>query len=121
MLTASKEKEKDKVATYNVNSVDWNVEVKCKVATKPTTTLPSHYWPFHWVSRTASLPCGRIHCVVRSPQAIHAFQGELPCDLSFDAGAVIIILTRSSSQNDWWEGRLQGRVGIFPANYVKVL
>ncbi len=61
------------------------------------------------------------HCVPRSLQAIHAFHGELPCDLSFDAGAVIIILTRTSSQNDWWEGRLQGRVGIFPSNYVKVL
>ena len=36
-------------------------------------------------------------------------------------GDEIEILTRTNKENDWWEGKLQGRIGIFPANYVKVM
>lgn len=50
--------------------------------------------------------------------AIYPFEGQLPCDLSFKTGDRIEVLTRTDSQNDWWEGRLKGKVGIFPANYV---
>eukprot|EP00047_Mylnosiga_fluctuans_P022936 m.129392 g.129392 ORF g.129392 m.129392 type:complete len:416 (+) comp9431_c0_seq2:417-1664(+) len=78
----SHKKEAPAVATYNVNSVDWNSEVKCK--------------------------------------ALYDFHGEMPCDLKFEEGAVITVLTRTSSQDDWWEGRYKGHVGIFPANYVKL-
>jgi len=36
------------------------------------------------------------------------------------SGEVITVLTRTDTQADWWEGKLHGRVGIFPANYVKM-
>lgn len=52
--------------------------------------------------------------------AIHPFQGQIPCDLSFKAGEEIIVTTRTDSQNDWWEGKLKGKVGIFPANFVRL-
>ena len=35
-------------------------------------------------------------------------------------GDRIEVLTRTDTQNDWWEGRLKGKVGIFPANYVQI-
>lgn len=53
--------------------------------------------------------------------AIHPFTAQLPCDLSFKTGDQIEVLTRTETQDDWWEGRLHGTVGIFPANYVKIL
>ena len=37
------------------------------------------------------------------------------------SGDEIEILTRTERDNDWWEGKLRGHVGIFPANYVEVL
>ncbi|XP_048242069.1 SH3 domain-containing YSC84-like protein 1 isoform X2 [Haliotis rufescens] len=49
------------------------------------------------------------------------FRGQLSCDLSFKTGDRIEILTRTDSQFDWWEGSLQDKVGIFPANFVRVL
>ena len=57
------------------------------------------------------------------PQAItlHNYRAEMKCDLEFRKGQIIQIMTRSDSQNDWWEGRIEDRVGIFPANYVKML
>lgn len=54
-------------------------------------------------------------------QALYHFQGEMKCDLVFRKGQVIQIITLTETQNDWWEGRVDGRVGIFPANYVKLM
>ncbi|XP_043534750.1 SH3 domain-containing YSC84-like protein 1 [Chiloscyllium plagiosum] len=52
--------------------------------------------------------------------AMHSFEGQAPGDLSFRAGDKITVTTRTNSQFDWWEGKLHGNVGIFPANYVSV-
>ncbi|XP_071120339.1 SH3 domain-containing YSC84-like protein 1 [Mytilus edulis] len=52
--------------------------------------------------------------------ALHSFQGQLPCDLSFKAGDVIQVLTQTTSDSDWWEGECHGNIGLFPSNYVKV-
>jgi len=51
--------------------------------------------------------------------ATHPFTGQQPGDLSIAPGDRITVVTRTDSQYDWWEGRLaDGRVGIFPANFV---
>lgn len=51
--------------------------------------------------------------------AIHPFTGQQPGDLSFAPGDRITVITKTDSQYDWWEGQLDdGRVGIFPANFV---
>ncbi|XP_048387191.1 SH3 domain-containing YSC84-like protein 1 [Stegostoma tigrinum] len=52
--------------------------------------------------------------------AIHSFEGQAPGDLSFHAGDKITVMSRTNSQFDWWEGKLRGNTGIFPANYVSV-
>uniref|UniRef100_A0A3B3CCQ4 SH3 domain-containing YSC84-like protein 1 n=1 Tax=Oryzias melastigma TaxID=30732 RepID=A0A3B3CCQ4_ORYME len=51
--------------------------------------------------------------------AMHQFTAVNPGDLSFSPGDKITVITRTESQYDWWEGKLaDGRVGIFPANFV---
>lgn len=51
--------------------------------------------------------------------ATHPFTGQQPGDLSFVPGDRITVITKTESQYDWWEGKLDdGRVGIFPANFV---
>ena len=54
-------------------------------------------------------------------QALYNFKGEMKCDLEFRKGQVIYVLTRTDTQHDWWEGKIEDRVGIFPANYVKMM
>ena len=54
-------------------------------------------------------------------QALFNFRAEMKCDLEFRKGQVIQVMARTDTQNDWWEGKLEDRVGIFPANYVKLL
>lgn len=51
--------------------------------------------------------------------AVHPFSGQQPGDLSIVPGDRITVTTKTDSQYDWWEGQLEdGRVGIFPANFV---
>ncbi|XP_040283523.1 SH3 domain-containing YSC84-like protein 1 [Bufo bufo] len=58
----------------------------------------------------------RGNCVTAT--AIYPFEGLQPGDLSFQIGDKIIVTTKTDSQYDWWEGKLKGELGIFPANYV---
>lgn len=53
--------------------------------------------------------------------ALYSFSGEESGDLPFRKGDVITILKKSESQDDWWTGRVNGREGIFPANYVELV
>uniref|UniRef100_A0AAQ4S5U1 Osteoclast-stimulating factor 1 n=1 Tax=Gasterosteus aculeatus aculeatus TaxID=481459 RepID=A0AAQ4S5U1_GASAC len=55
----------------------------------------------------------------RSPQcrALYAYDAQDTDELSFNANDVIEILTEDPS--GWWFGRLRGREGMFPGNYVE--
>ncbi|XP_058407869.1 SH3 domain-containing YSC84-like protein 1 isoform X7 [Diceros bicornis minor] len=50
--------------------------------------------------------------------ALYSFEGQQPGDLNFQAGDKITVISKTDSHFDWWEGRLRGQTGIFPANYV---
>ncbi|XP_030054791.1 SH3 domain-containing YSC84-like protein 1 isoform X2 [Microcaecilia unicolor] len=52
--------------------------------------------------------------------ALYAFEGQQPGDLNFKAGDKITVTRKTDSQFDWWEGRVRGETGIFPANYVSL-
>ncbi|XP_070822826.1 myosin IEb [Chaetodon trifascialis] len=55
----------------------------------------------------------------RSPQcrALYAYDAQDTDELSFNADDLIEILTEDPS--GWWFGRLRGREGMFPGNYVE--
>nr|XP_036882335.1 SH3 domain-containing YSC84-like protein 1 [Manis javanica] len=50
--------------------------------------------------------------------ALYSFEGQQPGDLNFQAGDRILVISKTDSDFDWWEGKLRGQTGIFPANYV---
>ncbi|CAK7220832.1 BAR adaptor protein Hob1 [Sporothrix bragantina] len=52
--------------------------------------------------------------------ALYDYAAAQDGDLSFTAGDVIEIVTRSDNVNEWWTGKLHGRQGQFPGNYVQV-
>lgn len=49
--------------------------------------------------------------------AMYAFDGQNQGDLSFAEGERILVLKKTESTDDWWEGELKGVKGSFPANY----
>ena len=58
---------------------------------------------------------------LENARALFNFKGEMKCDLEFRKGQVIQIITKTDTQEDWWEGKIEDRIGIFPANYVKIM
>ncbi|KAI9013277.1 hypothetical protein BC832DRAFT_570445 [Gaertneriomyces semiglobifer] len=60
-------------------------------------------------------PAGQARAV-----AMYDFAGERADDLMFKKGDIINITKKTASQNDWWQGKCNGREGSFPANYVQL-
>lgn len=46
--------------------------------------------------------------------ALYDYSATAEGDLSFRAGDVIEIVSRTQNENEWWTGKLQGRSGQFP-------
>jgi len=63
-------------------------------------------------------PPARNNSSTQRAQALYDFAGESESELSFYAGDVINITKMVNA--DWAEGELNGRVGIFPLNYVQM-
>lgn len=55
---------------------------------------------------------------VETVTALYAYSAQAEGDLSFEAGDVIEIVSRTQNDNEWWTGRLRGREGQFPGKLV---
>ncbi|KAI0286718.1 hypothetical protein BGY98DRAFT_941598 [Russula aff. rugulosa BPL654] len=56
---------------------------------------------------------------VRYVVALYDFSAQADGDLDFKVGDRIEVVERTDSAEDWWTGRLGGRTGVFPGNYVQ--
>ncbi|KAL1974107.1 hypothetical protein VTN31DRAFT_5667 [Thermomyces dupontii] len=57
---------------------------------------------------------------VETVTALYDYEAQAHGDLSFSAGDIIEVVQRTDNTNEWWTGRLNGREGQFPANYVQL-
>lgn len=57
---------------------------------------------------------------VETATALYDFEAQAADDLSFNKDDVIEIVTRTQNENEWWTGKLRGKQGQFPGNYVHV-
>ncbi|KAF8610094.1 DUF500-domain-containing protein [Ceratobasidium sp. AG-I] len=53
--------------------------------------------------------------------ALFDFIAQESGDLSFTKGDVIIVMKKTNSMDDWWTGKVNGKEGIFPANFTEVV
>lgn len=72
--------------------------------------LPERYEP---PRSTPTVPSSQSEFV----EAIYAFQAQQDGDLNLQVGDKIEVLEKPSPE--WYKGRCNGRVGMFPSNYVK--
>ncbi|KAF2278861.1 reduced viability upon starvation protein [Westerdykella ornata] len=52
--------------------------------------------------------------------ALYDYEAQAEGDLSFLTGDVIEIVTRTQNDQEWWTGRVRGKTGQFPGNYVRI-
>jgi hypothetical protein len=53
--------------------------------------------------------------------ALFDFNAVEPGDVSFSKGQVITITKKTGTTDTWWTGKVNGRSGTFPANFVEVV
>lgn len=58
---------------------------------------------------------------VETATALYDYSAQAEGDLSFRAGDVIEIVSRTQNDNEWWNGKLQGKSGQFPGQYTTPL
>ncbi|CAJ2502843.1 Uu.00g102370.m01.CDS01 [Anthostomella pinea] len=57
---------------------------------------------------------------VETVTALYDYSAQAEGDLTFRAGDVIEIVSRTQNENEWWIGKAHGKQGQFPGNYVKL-
>ncbi|KAJ1822375.1 BAR adaptor protein Hob1 [Coemansia sp. RSA 2599] len=55
---------------------------------------------------------------VQYVEALYDYAAQAEGDLSFKEGDRIELVKRTEAKDDWWTGRLNGVVGVFPGTYV---
>jgi len=50
--------------------------------------------------------------------ALYDYEAQAEGDLSFTAGEIIEIVQRGASENEWWTGKVAGRQGQFPGEFL---
>ena len=48
-----------------------------------------------------------------------AYRASNSDELTLEVGDVVTVLSRQIEDDGWWRGELQGRVGVFPDNFVE--
>lgn len=96
------------MARANSTGSSWGAAAKAKGAAPPP--------PKPKPSRLAGAPT-----VADRAEALYDYEAQAAGDLSFATGDVIEIIEKGATENEWWTGRLNGRQGQFPGNYIRML
>ena len=61
------------------------------------------------------------HTTQPTATALYDYEAQAVGDLSFSFGDVIEVTVQGASENEWWQGRLRGKVGQFPGMFISFL
>jgi len=64
-------------------------------------------------------PKPKVEPSVQYVVALYDFDAQAEGDLDFKVGDRIEVVERTGSSEDWWTGKLNGKQGVFPGNYVQ--
>ena len=54
-------------------------------------------------------------------EVVFSYQGRSKDELTLQVGQVVNIITKGVEDAGWWKGELDGVVGVFPENFVKLI
>ncbi|KAF7846405.1 hypothetical protein BT93_L4456 [Corymbia citriodora subsp. variegata] len=91
--------------TAPTSSLAASIAAKAKPAPPPPKPKPN---------RLSGLPAPE------TVTALYDYEAQAHGDLSFNTGDVIEIISRTQNENEWWTGKVHGRQGQFPGNYVRL-
>ena len=54
-------------------------------------------------------------------RVVFTYTAENPDELSIQVGEVVNVLEKKLEDVGWWKGELNGKIGVFPDNFVELL
>lgn len=118
----------DSSATASVSSPrDSSVQEPHRGPPAASAPAPTSTWrPFAAAGNASTTPRTAEPKVLQRPtgrrcRCVYQFDGQETGDLSIKPDDVITISATQDLAQAWWRGTLNGRSGIFPANYVQLL
>ncbi|CAN7989218.1 unnamed protein product [Ixodes hexagonus] len=54
-------------------------------------------------------------------RVLYGYDAQNEDELTIREGDIIVVLTKEVEDKGWWKGELNGRVGVFPDNFVKLI
>ncbi|MEJ1286139.1 Rho GTPase activating protein 10 [Cricetulus griseus] len=102
--------------------VQWlNLQPPTTASSNPAGTPPSPRMAHFPLSLAASIVDKLPECVInRKARAVYPCEAEHSSELSFEIGAIFEDV-QTSREPGWLEGTLNGKRGLIPQNYVKLL
>jgi len=97
-------------ATFSASSATFSASSASFSALSPVAPSP--------LTKSAPLPLSHVSSSVRV-KAQYTYKSTEPNELSFTEGSIINVTYQDES--GWWEGELNGQVGVFPSNHVVVI
>ncbi|KAF2251044.1 BAR-domain-containing protein [Trematosphaeria pertusa] len=94
------------IASPSLSATSWGSAAKSKGAAPPP--------PKPKPSRLSGAPAAE------TVTALYDYEAQAEGDLSFLTGDVIEIISRTQNDNEWWTGKVRGKTGQFPGNYVRL-
>ena len=58
---------------------------------------------------------------VERARVLFSYSAENEDELSLEEGATIVVLDKELEDSGWWKGEMDGKVGVFPDNFVELL
>uniref|UniRef100_A0A8C3R9E5 Intersectin-1 n=1 Tax=Cyanoderma ruficeps TaxID=181631 RepID=A0A8C3R9E5_9PASS len=91
----------------------WEGELQARGKKRQIGWFPANYVKL--LSPGTSDPCPLTVCQVIG---MYDYNAQNDDELAFNKGQIITVLNREDP--DWWKGEVNGHVGLFPSNYVKL-
>lgn len=51
----------------------------------------------------------------------HSYDADNEDELSLKVGEMVNIISKEEEDPGWWKGELNGKVGVFPDNFVEIM
>ena len=58
---------------------------------------------------------------VLKAKVVYEYKAENPDELYLNVGDVIVVLDQNLEDMGWWKGDLNGKIGVFPDNFVELM
>lgn len=51
----------------------------------------------------------------------HSYKANNDDELTIEVGDILTILDKNTEDEGWWKGEINGKAGMFPNNFVKII